>query len=127
VQVGAHAFDFEAGNCGHEVQPVRADVGDGPERPALVGQHAPVEIGVVGQPVLRVRAGDVANGTEPAVRDTLPGFEVERVEADVVVDGRDDWRPAGEGHQLGRLAGVHCQRLFADDVLAGFDGPPALL
>jgi hypothetical protein len=43
----------------HKVEPVRADVDDGPRFAAVHGVHTPVEIGRMEEPVLRIAAGDV--------------------------------------------------------------------
>src|SRR5262249_58036002 len=87
AQVGADALDGQPGDKGQEVHPVGADVGDGAQGAALRGQHAQVEVAVIQQPVLAVRAGDVVDGAQFAGGDALPGLQAQGIEADVVADG----------------------------------------
>ena len=111
--------DVLSGDERHEVQPVRADVADRPQRAALVGLEPPVPVAVEEQPVLEVAAGDEPHVAERPGRDGLAGVLVERVEADVEVDRVDEAAAAAELDQLGRLRRRHRQRLLADDVLPG--------
>ena len=55
-QVGHHRRDVLAGHEGHQVEPVRADVADRPERAAAIGLEPPVPVAVEEQPVLEVAA-----------------------------------------------------------------------
>ena len=59
LEVGHDGFDRAAGDERHEIEPVRADVGDGAQFAAFRPQHTPVEVGRVQQPVLDVAAMDV--------------------------------------------------------------------
>ena len=45
VEIGEHRGDAAAGDPAGQVEPVRADVGDGPERAAELGIEAPVPVG----------------------------------------------------------------------------------
>ena len=66
-QVGHHRHDRLAGDEGHQVEPVRADVADRAQRAALVRLEPPVPVGLVEQPVLEVVAGDEANSPSAPV------------------------------------------------------------
>ena len=96
-----------------------ADVGDGRQLAALLHQDAPVVVGVVVEPVLGVAAVDVVDRAHVAAAHHVVRLQVERVEADVVADGRRLLFALRQLHQLGRLLRVHGQRLLAQDVLAG--------
>ena len=98
---------------------MRADVADGPERPATLGLEAPVPVGLEQQPVLEVASGDQPHVADLARGDDLVGVLVERVVADVEVRGVDQPGLGGEGDQLARLGRRHRQRLLADDVATG--------
>ncbi len=102
-----------------EVEPVRPDVADGPERAALVGLEPPVPVGVEEQPVLEVVAGHEADVAELAGGDHLADVLVERVEPDVEVHGVHEAALRRDLDKLRRLGGRHRQRLLADDVPAG--------
>ena len=88
LQVRKHRFHLQAGDRRDQVHPVGADVGDGAQLAALLHQNAPVVVGVVVEPVLGVAAVDVVDFAHVAAAHHVAGFEVERVEADVVADGR---------------------------------------
>ena len=64
--------------------------------------------------------------TSPA-SDDLVGVLVERVEADVEVDGVDHARSGRQGEELGRVRGGHRERLLADDVPAAGEDRGGLL
>ena len=124
-EVGHHRDDRLAGQERHQVEPVRPDVADRPERAALVGLEPPVPVGLEQQPVLEVVAGDEPDVAEVAGGDELADVLVERVEADVEVDRVDEPARRGELDQLGGLGRGHRQRLLADDVPAGGEDRPA--
>ena len=98
---------------------MRADVGDGAQRAALLGVEPPVPVGRLQQPVLDVDAVDAVDRAEVAAADPRAGLPAERVEADVVVRAVDEPALLGEPEQLAGLRGGQRQRLLADDVLAG--------
>ena len=54
-EVGEHLGDATAGDPAGQVEPVRADVGDGAQRPAELRIETPVPVGRLVQPVLDVR------------------------------------------------------------------------
>ena len=118
-EVGHHADDPPTGDEGHQVQPVRTDVADRPQRAAALRLEAPVPVALEQQPVLEVAAGDQADVADIARRHHLAGMLVQRVEADVEVHGVDHAAGRGEPRELAGLRSGHCQRLLADDVLAG--------
>ena len=108
-----------------QVQPVGADVGHGPQLAALLGQDAPVVVGVVEQPVLDVAAAD---GEDVAQRrrggPCSRASQAERIEADVVVHAGGQPVLAGPASTSSADSrGVHGQRLLAQHVLAGLERP----
>ena len=126
MQVGEHLDDALAADELHEVEPVRADVGDGPQGALPAGVEAPVPVSVEEQPVLQVLAADQAGLTDLAGPHEGRGVLVVRVEAGVEAHGVDDPGGGGQGDQLGGLGGVDAERLLADDVLAGGNRRPGL-
>ena len=121
LQVREHRVHFQPGDEADGIQPVCADVRDGPQRPAVFGQHPPVKVGVVQQPVLQVRPADVQHVAEFAGLHPRPHLQHQRVEPHVVVHRRHDIpQRLRESNQLRRLGRSHGQRLLADDVLPGF-------
>ncbi len=85
-----------AGDEGHQVEPVRADVADRPQRAAALRLEAPVPVALEEQPVLEVAAGHQPDVADVARRDDLVRVLVERVEADVEVHGVDQAARRGE-------------------------------
>ena len=57
-KIGTDGLDLQPRNRMDQVQPVRPDIGDGPQLAALLGQHPPVVVGRVEQPILHVAAAD---------------------------------------------------------------------
>ena len=102
----------------HQIEPVGADVGDGPQLAALVRLEPPVPVRGEEEPVLEVAAVDVPDLADAAVREERPGLLALRVEADVEVRAVDEAAALGELEELGRLRRGHRQRLLTDDVLA---------
>ena len=90
---------------------------------ALIGEHPPVVVGVVEQPVLRITAVDGKDPPHLAAGDAVAGFQVERIEPNVVAHAGRQPLALGQFDQLARLLRGHGQRLFADHVLAGGDDP----
>ena len=128
-QVGHHLCHPAAGDEAGQVQPVRADVADRPQRAALLALEAPVPVGIEQQPVLEVAPADQPHVAQPAVTRSNPReVLVERVEADVEVD-----RALTQRRAVGREATSsadsrrrHRQRLLAHDVPAGGEDLPDL-
>jgi hypothetical protein len=107
----------------HEVQPVRADVADGPKRAAAIGLQSPVPVALKQEPVLEVASGHQPDLAKAALGDDLPCVLVERVVADVEIRRVHETALRRECHELGGFGGGHRERLLADDVLArGEDG-----
>jgi hypothetical protein len=98
-QVGHDALDPDSAEEAHQVQPVRPDVADGPEHPALGGIEPPVPVGVEQEPVLEVVAGDQADLAQLAVGHESGEVLVQGIEADVEVTADH----AGLGGQADRL------------------------
>jgi hypothetical protein len=117
-QVGHHRLHVLAGDIGHEIEPVRADVAHGAERPAAIGLEPPVPVALEEQPILEVAAGDEPDLAQAAVGDQRSCVLVQRVEADVEVRRVDETRLGGQGDQPCRLVGGHREWLLADDMLA---------
>ena len=73
-ELGHHGGDPLAGDIGHQVEPVRADVADGPESAAAFRLEAPVPVGLEQQPVLEVAAGDEPDvPSPPSAMSRAPG------------------------------------------------------
>ena len=87
--------------------------------PPCSGIEPPVPVGVQEQPVLEVAAGDQPDVAQLAVAHGAVEMLVERVEADVVVDGGDAVARGREPDQLRGLRGGHRERLLAHHVAAG--------
>ena len=119
VQVGEHLDHLAAADEAGEVEPVRADVGNGAQATLTRGVEAPVPVGVEEQPVLVVAAGDEARLTDRARSDQGGGVLVLRVVADVEAHGVDDAGGLGEGDELGGLRRRHAEWLLAHHVAAG--------
>ena len=120
-QVGHDADDPLTGDEGHQVEPVRADVADRPQRAAALRLEAPVPVALEEQPVLEIAAGHQPDIADIASRHDLVGMLVQRVEADVEVHRVHHAAGRGKPRELAGLRSGHCQRLLADDVLAGRD------
>src|SRR5690242_11405414 len=101
---------MEAGDELDEVEPVRADVRDRPERAAPLRLEPPVPVGREQEPVLEVAAVDVPDLAEPTVREQCARFLALRVEADVEVRAVDAAAALRELEQLGRLGRVERER-----------------
>jgi len=119
VQVGEDRRDARSRDEPRQVEPVRADVGHGAQRPALLRIETPVPVGWLQQPVLDVDAVDAVNGAGLAAANARPCFAAEGVEPDVVVGAVDESACLGETQQLCRFLRRERERLLADDVLAG--------
>ena len=118
-QVGEHRADRPADDELRQVHPVSTDVGDRAEVRPAVGLDAPVVVVGLEEPVLGVGAGHAQDA--PRRRRGRPGAELvtERVEPDVVIDGRHLARTVrGERDQRPGLARGRCQRLLANHVFA---------
>ena len=124
VQVGADLDDALAADELDEVEPVRADVGDGTEVALAGGVEPPVPVGVEQQPVLQVVAADQPRLADRAGADEGGGVLVVRVVAEVEAHGVDDAGVAGAGDEVAGLGAVDAERLLADDVFAGGRSPP---
>ena len=68
----------------YEVQPVCPDIGDGSQFAPVFGKHTPVEISVLQQPVLHIRAVYVQHFTQKACANAIRSFVTKWIEADVV-------------------------------------------
>ena len=95
-QVGHHRGDRVAGHERSEVEPVRPDVADRPERAALVRLEPPVPVALVEEPVLEVVAGHEPTSPRPPPATHLAGVLVQRIVADIEVDRVDE---AGGGRR----------------------------
>ncbi len=126
MQVGEHLDDVLPADELHEVEPVRADVGNGAQGTLPAGIEAPVPVGVEEQPVLEVLAGDQSGLTDLAGLDEGSGVLVVRVEPGVEAHRVDDAGVCREADQLGGLGAVDAERFLADHVLAGVDRRPRL-
>src|SRR5262249_31422756 len=115
---GADFGDFAAGGPGDEIEPVRADVGNGAEFPAEPRVEAPVPVVGAKQPVLKKAAVDEARFADLARGDARAHFLAERVVAKVVGDGADLVRFTCKVDKDSRFAGIESKRLFAEHVLA---------
>jgi hypothetical protein len=120
-EVGAKFGDFLAGDPLNEIEPVRADVGDGAEFATEFGFEAPVPVGGIGEPVLQKAAVDEADLADGTGVDERFGLNAKRIVAKIVRDAVDTIGFFGKGDELSGFARVHGQRLFAHDVFAGAD------
>src|SRR5204863_9116480 len=84
-EVGEELHDARSRDELREVEPVRADVADGPEFAALLGLEPPVPVGREQQPVLEVTAVDVPDLAYAAVAHERAGLLSLRIEPDVEV------------------------------------------
>ena len=126
-QIGEDVFDIAAGDVLDEVNPVSADVGNGPELALFLGQNPPVVVGIVEEPVLLVTAEDGMQVTQLPGFDPLLGFKVNGVEADVVVHSGGKTLFFGKAYEFSGFLGGHGQRFFAEDVFASIKGFYGLL
>ena len=117
-EVGHHRLHALAGQERREVEPVGADVADGPEGAAALRFEPPVPVGVVEEPVLEVAPGDQPDVPHPAVAHEPRHVLVERVEPDVEVDRVDEAARRGQPDEVARLVRGHRQGLLAHDVPA---------
>ena len=115
-QVCHHRADALPGDEGEEVEPVRADVADRAQRPAAIRLQPPVPVGLEQQPILVVAAGDEPDVSKLSRSDELVDVLVERVEADVEVDGVHLPAARRTLDQVGGLLGGHGQWLLAHHV-----------
>src|SRR5579871_5445872 len=107
-----------------EVEPVRADVADRAQGPALRRLDAPVVVGVEEQPVLPVTAVHERHRSEVAAPDQGAGVLQHRIEADVERHGVDQSAGLRRADEVRRLGRRHRQRLLAHDVLPGGERGP---
>src|SRR5262249_7181336 len=106
---------------GH-IAPVGADIGHAARGAVILSFDAPVEVGVVEEPVLRVGAlddQDVAKiaGLAHAAHLLNHGVIAQVVEGSVALAGA-----VGGGDHFARFGGGGGQRLFANHVLPGGEG-----
>ena len=127
MQVGEHLGDAETGHEANEIQPVRADVGDGAQPPGRCGVDPPVPVGVEQEPVLEVATADETRRAEVAAGHHGPSLVEHGVEAHVEADRVDDAGRLGGADHGQTLVGGEGERFFADDVLARGDQPGDLL
>ena len=102
-----------------EIQPVRTDVTDDAQRSADFRVETPVPVGVLGQPVLQVGAGDEAHRTGDSGIHPRGRLLAERIEAGDEADGVDEAQILGGVPDFARLRRRHRQRFLADHVLPG--------
>jgi hypothetical protein len=99
---------------------MRTNVADGPQLPPFAGQHPPVEIRLLQQPILEEVPLDMNDSAEVAACDHGPQLKDGREKSAHVVHG--EHRSVGfldRCNHAGRLPGVHAQWFFADDVFSG--------
>ena len=92
---------------------MRANVADRAQRPAAIRLQPPVPVGLEQQPILVVAASDEPDVSKLSRRDELVGVLVERVEADVEVDGVHLPAARCTLDEVGGLLGGHGQWLLA--------------
>jgi hypothetical protein len=85
-QVGADARDGQPGQVLDHVHPVRPDITHGAQRAVALGLDAPVVVGLIEQPVLRVGTLHVQDLTEFARFDDAPDVLHHRVVTQVMTD-----------------------------------------
>ena len=124
---GVNAFGPRAEDEGHGVDPMRADVAHGAQFPALAGLNPPVVIRLLQKPVLEEVPLHMNDAAEVVALDH--GFHLQHggEEAAHVVHRKDTVALLRSRHHTRGLLRVHTQRLFANDVLAGFQRRDALL
>ena len=120
-EIDADRADLLPGDVLDHVAPVRADVAHRPERAAVLRLDAPVPVGVVEQPVLRVGALRDENLSELAGLAHRAHLLHHRVEAQVVAGGMAHLLRRGPGGQRGGVRARRRQRFLAHDVLARVD------
>jgi hypothetical protein len=120
---------LDAEDEAHGVDPVRADVAHGAEFAALAGEHAPVVVGLMQQPVLEEVALHVDDPAEVAARDHRAHLQHGGEEAAHVVHREDGpfLPPFFTASTTFESRRGHAERLFADDVLAHLERLEALL
>jgi hypothetical protein len=85
-----------------------SDVSDGAQRSTFAGQHTPVKIGDLVQPVLDVASGDMKRIAEVSQSNLLSGFDAHGVIANVVVDSRVQSGLSSLVHQRQAFLAIHC-------------------
>src|SRR5579862_4640465 len=118
-EIGAEFRDFFPGDPLNQIQPVRANVGDGAQLPAQLGLQTPVPVGGIREPVLQEAAMDEADFANGAGSDQRFGLNAQRIVTEIVGHAADAVGFLGQRDELRGFARVHGQRLFAQDVLAG--------
>ena len=98
---------------------MRTDVTDHTQRPADGRVEAPIPVGVLGQPVLQVVPGDQPYGSDGPGTHARRCVLAERVEAVDEADGVDQAEFGCGTAEFVGLRRCQCERLLADDVLAG--------
>jgi hypothetical protein len=96
-EIGEDLGDAASRDPAGQIEPVRADVGNGAQRAAQFGIEPPVPVGRLVQPVLDVGAVAVSDRADVAAPNALTRLVEERIEADVVV------RAVHEPARLGKL------------------------
>ncbi len=120
-EVGADRHDPLSRDVFDHVAPMRADVAHRPERTCLFRLDAPVPVGVVKQPVLRIRALRDQDFPEVAALTHPAHLLHHGVVAQVVTGGVADRFGAGQPGQRRGFRTRHRQRLLAQNVLARFE------
>ena len=121
LQIGAEGGDSLPGDVLRHVAPVRADIGHGSRGAALLGVDAPVPVGVVEQPVLRIGALHDEDFAQVAVFAHAAHVLDHRVVAQIVAGAVAEVLDGGQLDQRGCLRARNGERLLAEHVFAGFE------
>ena len=104
---------------------MRSDVAHDPQLAVRFGIQTPIPVGIVEQPILRIRTLHNQNLTQVAMRDHLAHLLKSRVVAQVVLHAMQDILLLCRFDQFLGLCHVHRHRLLAQHCLAGIRSPPA--
>ena len=103
----------------NHVHPVRPDIAHRSQRTIGLRIDAPIPIGVIQQPILRVGSLRNQDFAQIAGLDHAADLLDHGIVAEVVLDAIGNAFLGRQVHQLARLAGSQSERLLAQHVLAG--------
>ena len=122
-QIRTDCSDSKSSHPCDQIKPVCANVGNGSESTPLTGKHSPVVVGALKKPVLNVASVHMQNFPQTSILNPTTHLRAKRIKADVVVNGRRQLIELfRQMDKLSRFLAVHRQRLFAKNMLAGFQG-----